>query len=501
MKTKSVKVTHKFVPQQVNPLVSAMANVNNVTFTENGAKTNKSTLSSVLDWFGAGGALRTRSEEDIIKIFSKAFSEDALVTLKVLFYFRDIREGQGERRTFRVILKWLANNYTNILEKNLKNIAFFGRYDDYYTLVDTPLEAKAFELIEHQLKEDLKNLKDKKPVSLLAKWLKSINASSLGTKKLGYKTCKALKLSPAKYRKILSKLRAYINVLEVKMCSNNWAEIDYEKVPSQASNRYKKAFGKHDTNRYKEYLTSVEKGEAKMNAGSIYPYEILRSLINSHPGASEIKSADLQWKAMPNWLDGNDHHGIVVADVSGSMSGLPILVSVSLALYFAERNVGPFKDYWINFSSSPTFQKFVGNNIYEKYNNMDKHNWSQSTNLQAAFDLILNTAVKNKIKQKDMPSALYIVSDMEFDDAGEDTNYDVIKQKYENAGYKLPKLIWWNVNARNDQTPIKYDDKGTALVSGCSPAIFKTLMSAKSFDPMSIVMDVVNKERYNSVTI
>src|SRR6185503_6320317 len=181
---------------------------------------------------------------------------------------------------------------------------------------------------------------------------------------------------------------------------------------------YRKAFGRHDQERYAAYLKSVEKGEAKMNAGSIYPYEIFRSIVRGHPDAQEILQADLQWKAMPNWLEGNEHDGLVIADVSGSMSCnncLPLLISVSLALYFAERNVGPFKDYWMNFSSTPSFQKFKGNNIYEKYQNMDKSNWCQSTNLQSAFQLILDTAKQNKVSQKDMPTVLYIVSDMEFD--------------------------------------------------------------------------------------
>jgi hypothetical protein len=504
MKNAIRKTATKFVPQPANPFVQAMQVESNFTLTENGAKTNKSTLNDVLDWFAAGGALRTRTAADVIKLFSRAYAQDRLTALKVLFYFRDVRNGQGERTTFRILMNWLATNYSDVAKKNLSNVPFYGRFDDLYSLLGTPLESDVFELFAEQLKEDIKNMKAEKPVSLLAKWLKSENTSSETSCALGHKTRKALDLTPKRYRKVLSALRNYINVLEVKMCAGNWSEIDFEKVPSKASLNYRKAFGRHDQERYAAYLKAVEKGEAKINAGALYPYEIFRSIIGGHHSAQEILQADLQWKAMPNWLEGNEHYGLVIADVSGSMSGLPILVSVSLALYFAERNIGPFKDYWMNFSSRPSFQKFCGNNIYEKYQNMDKTNWDQSTNLQAAFDLILLTSLQNKVAQKDMPSVLYIVSDMEFNGACEcnsKTNFEVMKAKYARAGYKLPRVVWWNVNARNDNFPVRSDDTGTALVSGASPSILKSLLSAKDFDPMSIVYETVNNPRYDKVVV
>jgi len=500
---KTARKNTRFVPQ-TNAFVGAMQVANNVTLTENGAITNKSTLNDVLDFFGAGGALRERSEQDITNLFTRAFAQDRLLALKTLFYFRDVREGQGERRSFRTILKYLATHYPDVVRKNLENVPFYGRFDDLYSLVGTPLESEAYALFAKQLKDDLKNMRKGEPVSLLAKWLKSENTSSAESRRLGNKTREALELTPKRYRKILASLRQYINVLEVKMCAGAWSEIDFEKVPSKASLNYRKAFGRHDQERYAKYLKAVEKGEAKINAGAIYPYEVFRSIVMGSPSAQEILQADLQWKAMPNWLEGNEHYGLVIADVSGSMTsnnGLPMLVSVSLALYFAERNLGPFKDFWINFSTSPSFQKFKGSNIYEKFQNMDKSNWCGSTDLQAAFELILNTAKANKVPQKDMPSVLYIVSDIEFNYAGKMTNYDAIKQKYAQAGYKLPRLVWWNVNARNEQFPITSDANGTAMVSGASPSILKSLLSAKDFDPMSIVYETVNSPRYEKVVV
>ena len=494
---------NKFVPNP-NGLVKALQVESNFTLTTNGALTNKSTLNSVLDWFAAGGALRTRSAADVNSLFSKAFSEDRLLALKILFYFRD-RIAQGERKTTRVVFNWLANNYPDILRKNLENIPFYGRWDDLYILIGTPLEADVYTLFEKQLTADIENFKANKPVSLLAKWLKSVNTSSQESRNQGYATAKALHLSPKKYRKILSKLRSYINVLETKMCANDWTSIDFEKVPSKASLIYRKAFGKHDQVRYADYLTKVEKGEAKINASVVFPYEILRALVGERlcntPSAQEIKVADLQWNAMPDFMEGNELRAISMSDLSGSMTGLPMLVSISLGIYFAERNIGAFKDYWINFSTSPSFQKLIGNNLYEKFSNMDKHNWSGSTNLQSAFNLILSTAIQNGVKESDMPNALFIISDMEFNNSGGITNFDAIKMKYKMAGYKLPKLVWWNVNAVQNNNPVRHDENGNMLVSGCSPSILKTVMAAKQFDPMSAVYDVANQERYNRVTL
>ncbi len=512
MKNVTRKTRTQFVPQP-NSFVTAMTNVSNVGYTEKGAITNKSTLSNVLDWFGAGGALRQRDAQSSINLFSRAFAEDRLLATKILFYFRDIREGQGERQTFRTLFNWLGQHYADVARKNLENVGFYGRYDDLYSLVGTSLEAEVFALFAKQLKADLKNMKAGESVSLLAKWLKSENTSSKESVRLARKTREALELTPKRYRKILSALRKHIDVLEVKMCSGDWANINFERVPSKASLNYRKAFGKHDQARYAAYLESVKKGEAKINAGAIFPYEIFRSLVKNPSGyssmpptAQEILQADLQWKAMPNWMGKNEHKGIVIADCSGSMfSGVPnIFVSVSLAIYFAERNVGPFKDLWMNFSESPTFQRLMGQNLWEKYQNMDKNNWGGTTNLQSAFDLILRTAVQNKVAQKDLPDVLYVVSDMEFDGAcshNDKTNFQVMQQKYKAAGYELPRVVWWNVASRNDNFPIRADDTGTALVSGCSPSILKSLLGAITFDPLSIVYETVNTPRYERVTV
>lgn len=369
--------------------------------------------------------------------------------------------------------------------------------------MNTKVETALWNFIRKQLTADVLAMKKGESVSLLAKWLKSENTSSKESRRLGNKTREALGFSSKKYRKVLVALRKHIDVLETKMCAGEWDKINYEKVPSKASLNYKKAFGKHDQERYAAYLAAVEKGEAKMNAGAVYPYEVLEKIVAANT-AQEIQALDLLWKNMPNWLEGNEHYGLVIADTSGSMSGRPIMVSVSLAIYFAQRNIGPFQNVWMNFSQHPLLQCLKGNNLKEMYDNIDKTNWNVNTDLQAAFNLILKTACKHKVAQKDMPAALYIVSDMEFDAActsNDKTNFEEMRSKFEAAGYELPKVVWWNVNARNDQYPIRSDDTGTALVSGCSPSILKSLLSAKSFNPLDIVYETVNSPRYERVVV
>ena len=361
------------------------------------------------------------------------------------------------------------------------------------------------EYVAQQLKADAENASVGKPISLLSKWMPSINTSNKERVALGYKFAKALGVTPKQYRQAIAALRKHIDVLETKLSAGKFNEIDYEKVPSKASLLYRKAFNKRDGERYRSYLSAVEKGEAKINASVLYPYEIIRPIEQGGENdVTSLKTLDLQWKNQPNWLAENPHNGLVVCDTSGSMNGQPILVSISLAIYFAERNVGPFKDTFITFSQKPTLQRIMGQTIYEKVRGLNRGGWDQSTNLQACFDLILTTALNNKIAHKDMPNALYIISDMAHDVGtvgNNKTNFEVIKQKYKNAGYEMPKLIWWNVNAIDNQSPVTVNDEGTCLVSGCSPSILKSVLSAKVFTPSDVMLETINKARYDVVTV
>ena len=476
----------------MNTLITNIEQDQNYTLTENGALTHKSTLSNLLDFFGLGAALRSRTNEDVLSLFCKAFGEDQLLALKTLFYIRNPRGGQGERKTFRTILKWLGNEYPEVISKNLENIVELGRYDDLFVLEGTKSWDAALTFWQSEWNKGFENN------SLIFKWAPSSNTSSKETRRLAQVLYKSLDLSEKEYRQTLSHMRNKTGVVEPLMCSKDWSAIEYSHVPSKASLTYKDAFRKHDQVRYEYFLESVKKGETKINAGTLYPYEIVEKVFNG----DSSDTLDVLWDALPDYIKDNPHNGLVMADCSGSMRGRPIAVSISLAMYFAERTKGQFADSFLTFSGNPTLQKVVGNNIREKVLNLSKADWGMSTNLQAAFDLILLTAVKHNVPESDMPDSLYIVSDMEYDSACDcHTNFEAIKMKYEASGYKLPNIVFWNVNARNNQSPITKDDKGTCLISGCSPSILRTLLSGNTISPIDVMLETISAERYETVTI
>ena len=370
------------------------------------------------------------------------------------------------------------------------------------TMLTKPQE-EVFKFMASQLAQDWRNMKSGKNVSLLAKWLKSENTSSLASRNLGRKFREVLGWSSKKYRKTLSTLREYIDVVEVKMCAREFAEINFGRVPSKAMTNYRKAFEKRANESFAEYLKRVEKGEEKINAATLFPYDILRSVVGTTDRGLSLKAADLQWKSLPNYLEG-DGKGLVIADTSGSMRGLPIYVAVSLAIYFAERNIGPFKDVFMKFSQRPCFHRLVGNNILEKWKNLDHDGWDCNTNLQAALDLILTTAHDNRVAKKDMPSTLFIVSDMQFDMASsrnDKTNFEVMKRKFESAGYELPKVVWWQVDARQNNVPVTFSDAGVALVSGSHPSILKKICTTEFLTPLGLMLKAITDKRYDLVVV
>jgi len=480
----------------MSTLINALQNETNKTRTDNGAVALKSTQKATVDFFGLGGALRNRTNDDVIKLFSKAFFEDELVALRTLFYIRDIRGGQGERKTFRTILNWLGENYPEHVVANFKNILEFGRWDDLFALKNTPIWES---LVLETIKVVWNSKYDKKP-NLMYKWLPSNNTSSKETCKLANEITKYLGISPRDYRKKLSEKREELRIVERDMCAKNWSEINYEHVPSRASILYRKAFSRNDGDRYATFLNKVVSGEAKINAGTLYPYDIVEKCLNG----DKEKTLDVLWNALPNYMEGDKSNGIVVADVSGSMSGRPMSVSISLALYISEKNDGLFKDYFITFSQEPDLVKVQGNTITEKVANLEKAAWGMNTDLEAVFDTVLKAAKKNNIPQNEMPSTLYIISDMEFDMAcqkPDKTLFKNIKKKYKDSNYEMPSLVFWNVNAINTHVPMKFDDRGVCLVSGCSPAILKTLLAGDIITAEKVMLDTINSERYQKVVL
>lgn len=480
--------------------------MNSLGLTENGAVTNSSTKSRLLDFFYMGAALRSRGDGEIIRLFQNAIEEDLELAVRILFYIRDVREGQGERRTFRVCIKWLATHMPDIFPSNFSEIICeYGRFDDLYEFVDTELESKMFLFIKNKLRADWAC----KEPSLLAKWLKSENASSKQTRQLAIKTRKAIGLRPKSYRKVLSELRRRIGVVERKISNKQWKSIKYDKIPSKAGLIYKDAFIRHDEARYMEFIADVESKKKKVNVKTLYPYEIVRKCFETY-GISEItaRSLDAMWTSLPNYFKGDFDNSIVVADTSGSMEGLPIAVSVSLAIYAAERNAGAFHNKFITFSRRPCLQTIVGNNIVEKIKSLCSTDWEMNTDIEAVFDLILSTAIRCNSIQEDIPSTIYIVSDMEFDSAAKfndmtyglnEALFETIAKKYEQARYKMPYLVFWNVDARNDQSPVTMHDSGVKLVSGCSPKIFEQTLKYPTLDSHEFMMQILNSDRYSQI--
>ena len=495
------------------------------TVTLNGAKTYSSSLNGVLDLFALGGACRGSSESALLDLFAKAYAEDELLALKTLFYLRDIRGGQGERKTFRRIIKYLADYYPNVLRKNLECIPEYGRWDDLLELHNTKVWSDALMYIDHQLKQDLANL-GQEPPSLLAKWLPSINTSSRKAKMLAKEICKKLKYNYKEYRKSLSALRKEIKIVERDMCSKNWGGITYEQVPSQAMTRLHGAFRKNDTKRFERYIDDVKSGKKEIKSDTLYPYQIVDKVLNRRWGAREnpadIEVLDAQWNALPDYIGpDNVHNGIAVVDTSGSMEGAynsdsgitPISVAISLGIYFAERNTcEQFKNRFLTFSECPQLATIKGNDILSKVRSIHGSDWGMNTDLQAVFDLILNQAIDHKLTNNDIPDVVYIISDMEFDDATNchrgwgssesgPTNFEAIKAKFAEANYIMPKIVFWNVDAKQKQLPVTMDENGTALVSGASPSILKSLLSGDIEDPIQVMLETITAERYDMVTV
>lgn len=505
----------------MNAVRSTLNNEYNISVTENGAVGYGTTGKELLDLNFAVASLRKMSDAEVAKRFKKVFCEDKLLAMKWLFYARDCRQGLGERRLFRVVLKDLVESNPEMVIPVINLIPEYGRYDDLWCLLDNAESAQTvYQIVDKQLKEDWENMKAGQPISLIAKWMPSVNASSAQTKEYGKKLCKALHMTECEYRKSLSKLRKYLDVVETKMSAKNWSEIKYEAVPSRANLIYNNAFLRNDEERRREYLGKLEKGETKINASTLFPHDIVHKYCTSTGWSTSLKRNDATiealWKALPDTVQGCDKT-IVVADGSGSMCSsvdnssrvTALEVANALAIYFAEHSSGQFKDKYITFSERPQFVDFSkATSLHDKLQTALAHNECANTNIEAVFDLILTTAIKNQMPQKDLPKNILIVSDMEFDmcaTCGASRGYnrrkptkrlfEVIAQKYAQAGYQLPRLVFWNVNSRTGTIPVKENDLGVALVSGFSANVAKMVMSG-SIDPFECLLETLNSERY-----
>lgn len=491
----------------MNKFISLLKKEATKTYTENGAVTYRTTMSECLDLFATIGALRKASEKDIISRFSKAYAENSDIAMKTLFFARDIRGGLGERRVFKIIFNWLAVQEPSSVRKNIDNVAEYGRYDDLLSLLGTPCEKDVISYIKDALQKDVEALGKDGNISLLAKWLPSINASNKETVLAAKKIARGLGISDAEYRKTLTALRAQIKIIENNLREKDYT-FEYEKQPSKALYKYRQAFLRNDEIRYKSFITKAEENPSVMHTGTLTPYDVIAPIIHKLTGRNELsvderKAMDVTWKSLENYV--GSENALAVVDGSGSMywqsAPMPAAVAQSLGIYFAERNTGAFRNHFITFSENPQLVEVKGKDIVEKVRYCMAYNECSNTNLAKTFELLLNTAIKNNLKQEDMPEKLYIISDMEFDSCAtgsELTNFEYAKRLFESHGYRLPQVVFWNVASRNTQQPVKMNEQGVALVSGCTPQIFG-MLKEDSLDPYTYMMEILSSARYERI--
>lgn len=477
------------------------------TLTENGATVYATSGKALTDLNFAAASLRQKSGREVEDMFARAWGEDPEYAVRWLFYLRDVRGGMGERASFRTCFKKLAELDPTAAKNLVPYVAEYGRFDDLYCLFGTPFEKGVTDFFASRLEEDLRLMEAGKSVSLLAKWLKSPNTSSPESKALAKKTYAALGLSERDYRRRLSRLRAYIDVVEKKMSAGEWGGIDYEKVPSQANLRYKNAFMKHDAERRRGYLAKLEKGEAKINAAACFPSDIVYRYSNDNANASTYEA---MWKSLP--AEDFKKPLIIVADTSSSMtwntcdpkSGVrPYDVACALAVFCSEHLPEPYRNKFITFDSEPRYIDLSRcRTLGSKLRVFDATGFGGSTNVEAVMKLILETAVDAGAKQEDIP-AVCVMSDMEFDSCVEGNRsaalFDNVRAMYKAAGYELPRLFFWNLASRTNGIPVKESPSGVGLVSGYSQNTVKMLLSDE-LDPWLILKETLDAERYARVT-
>jgi hypothetical protein len=467
-------------------LIDAMRQ--NDTFTENWMPTHSTSLDRCVDLFAGIGSARNWSEDEIESAFVRAFEQEPLTAMKILFWARDVRGGAGERRVFRVITKYMDSNpnYDWALNKNIGLIPEYGRWDDLFPLN----EEHVLGMIKHALLEHQNGL--------LAKWLPRKG-------EFANKVRRYLGITPKAYRKLLVGLS---NTVEQSMCAKEWDGIKYESVPSVAMNKYRKAFKRNDDVRFSAFIDAVVKGETSIKAGTLFPYQ----LYQAYKRRENEKAIEAQWMNLPNYMEGNPHRILPMCDTSGSMTSnygghttnlVPMDISVSLGIYISERNEGIFKDAFLTFSGHPQLQYLKGS-FTARCKQLETAHWSMNTNLEAAFRLILNKAAENMITPDEMPNMVLIISDMQFDSCvvqPSSNALQMIKRQYKESGYEFPKVIFWNINARVGKMPVSYVDENTGIVSGCSPAILTSILSGENLTPRDLMLRTINTPRYEAITI
>jgi len=469
----------------MSELVDALTR-NLVATTANGAVTQETSLSKCVDLFFLAGASRRISESEIIQTFCEARAENKQLAWRIVLWARDCRGGAGEKRFFRVIGKFALEHFSDEWDHIAIAVPEVGSWKDLF-LIEEPtknnLNFLAIQLQENKNKGLLAKYFPRK-----GKWFTAMH------KYLGW--------TPKALRKFLV---SETKVVEHLICKNQVGLINYSTVPSVAMNRYKNLFDRKDGSRFNTYIQDVLDGKSKINSSVLFPNDILSPLVSGDryrfgADSDEVSAIQAQWNALPDYMEDCTDRVLPLCDVSGSMHGLPMEVSVALGLYISERNKGIFKDAVMTFSADPEMHHITGRSIEERVNSLMRADWGMNTNLQKTFQVILDTAVNNCLPESEMPNKLLIISDMEFDQCGTQTNLEGIRDQYEVAGYTLPEIVFWNVNGRPNNVPARSNDQGIGLVSGFSPAILKTILAGQVVNPVQLMRDAVDIERYSNIT-
>lgn len=485
--------------------------------TANGAVTHSTSTDKVLDLFSVIGSARNMQEHQIQSLFDAAYYQNPRLALQTLLWVRDAREGAGERKTSYTLLRHIERTYPTEMARILPVLAEFGRFDDLLqvqTKKNFALVAEIFaEAIasgnalaakwsprEYKMKRTASKVNgkivrgtsvDKNSVANKARTRNNMFAALIAEK---------MCLTMPEYRRKVSELSKTVEQL---MCAQKWDEIDFGKLPTHAAKQYVEAFKRNNGERYEDYLEALADGKAKVNSSTAMPHEVIR-LFRKGDNASTTLAQGM-WDALPALMAENDI--LPMIDTSGSMScpvgGSPNLrcmdVAIALGLYVSTKQSGAFKNMWLNFDTTPKLRELEGtklktfiNDLYVKYN----HDWGGSTDIQAAFDRILEVAVRKNVPQEQMPKSLLILSDMEFNQCGKKTNYEVLRKKYKAAGYEVPNVIFWNLKGRPGNSPVTSRVENTAMVSGFNPQVLKAVLSGEQYDPMKAMLDTIDAERY-----
>lgn len=453
--------------------------------TENGAITHASSGEATLDLFANMGAMRNNPNQ-FMELFNRAFGKEPELTGRALQYLRDVRGGIGERKLFRLAIANMIGKNPSMAKRLMVKIPEIGRWDDVLVYFGTQLESAALDMI-------FAGLADPATQQLVAKWMPH-NSRNEHFKVIR----RALGVSPKELRKLFSGLA---KVVETDITDCNFDDIDYSKLPSRAAARYQKLFRAKGGQRYLDYVESLKKGSAKVNAATLTPADVLKAARNGDAVVSQK-----QWEALPDYMAGNEENILCMTDVSESMTNPKfgavnaMDIGIALSIYCSERNKGLFHNTLMAYSTKPFFIDISGGDtLLQKERIIRRHVEYGSTNLQLAFQKIVELALEHNLKQEDLPTKVIVFSDMEFDQVvGRTTNWDAMKQVFTRNGFVPPQVIYWKLDARSSNNYTnRLTDKRAAMVSGFSAATLKSVLGGEDLTPLGVMLKAIMDDRYD----